>query len=64
MNLLIVVSLNPGRTPLHYAAQECHFELCRLMLTNLEDKTPTDNFGFTPKDLTREQNHVEILKLF
>ena len=62
-----VVDKNPfyrGWTPLHFAALNGHLELCRLILENVNDKNPVSNNGRTPKDLARDCNRLEIVKLF
>ena len=53
-----------GRTPLHYAAQECHLDICSLILENVNEKHPKDDLGSTPKDVAVERKNEEIVKLF
>jgi hypothetical protein len=38
-------------------------ETCGLILKHVLKKHPTDNFGFTPKDLAHGRAHEELLKL-
>ena len=67
----LLSSTDSGVTPLHYACQEGHLEICKLILDNLkddEDKNPTT------KGLLRHQNtplsratfggHSQVIKLF
>ena len=51
-------------TPLHYAAEKGFVDICKLILDNIDDKYPLNNFRKTPKDLAAERNKREILKLF
>jgi len=51
-----------GRTPLHWAAYWGRFEICRLILQNVEDKNPADNNGDTPLDLA-ERSHATVAQL-
>ena len=62
-----VADKNPlcgGWTPLHFAAVNGHLEMCRLILENVNDKNPVNKNGQTPKDLARNCNSLEVLKLF
>ena len=62
-----VTDKNPGtygRTPLHFAASMGRLEMCKLILENVNDKNPVDNNGKTPKDIAKEYNELEIVKLF
>ena len=53
-----------GFTPLQIAARSGNLEMCRLILENVNDKSPIDANGKTPKDVAEEFNHLEIVKLF
>ena len=55
---------NNGVTPLHDATLENHFEICKFITANVEDKNPIANDGRTPKDLALERGHFGLLKLF
>ena len=62
-----VADKNPatdGSIPLHFAAGMGCFEMCKLILENVNDKNPVDNNGKTPKDIANEYNELEIVKLF
>ena len=47
----IIIRDNNDQTPLHYAAKEGHGQICKLLLENVKDKNPVDNFGDTPNKL-------------
>ena len=44
-------SVNGGTTPLHEAAENGHFEICKLITANIEAKNPQNAFGQTPSCL-------------
>ena len=61
--------MNPGNingwTPLHDAASNGHFEICKLIMENIQDKNPctTNNYlimKFTPLELARAHGHHQI----
>ena len=49
---------NPGDlfnwTPLHYAALHGHLKICKLIVSNIEDKSPRNICGQTPLDFARK----------
>ena len=49
-----------GLIALHVAAQNGHLEVCQLIITNVEDKNPTNNHGLTPLHAAAEKGHLEI----
>ena len=53
-----------GMTPLHLAAHWGNLALCRLILENIQNKSPVTNCGKTPKDMAEAGNHNEVVKLF
>ena len=55
---------NYGYTPLHYAAQEGHFNVCKLITENVHVKNPSNDQGETPLSLATQSGHNEICKLF
>ena len=50
-------------TPLHYAAQNGHFEVCKLIIENTEVKNPKGYFGWTPLHNAARNGHFEVSKL-
>ena len=50
-------------TPLHWAAQYGHFEICHLILKNSQDKNPENIHGHTPLTLAAKFGHFETFKL-
>ena len=53
-----------GKTPLHYAARNGHFETCQLITKSVKDIHPRDSDGNTPLLLAVDRNHLDIVKLF
>ena len=53
-----------GWTPLHYAAESGHLDVCKLIIANVDDKNPINIFGETPKYAAKLNNHVEVVELF
>ena len=53
---------NFGSTVLHEAAIEGHLEICKLIVSEVNDKNPLDNQGRTPLHLAAMQGHFEIYK--
>ena len=59
---------NPSRgfmkkTPLHLAASTGNFEVCQLILQNIQDVNPKAYFGETPLEMARQQGHDNICRL-
>ena len=50
-------------TPLHWAAEQGHLEICRLTIDVVIDKNPADEYGDTPMHLAAENGHLEICRL-
>ena len=50
-------------TPLHTAARNGHFEVCKLILENVEDKNPPDNIGSTPINEAIKKKNFKIARL-
>ena len=44
--------INPKRSdgisPYYFAAEKGHFEICKLIIENVDDKNPANSYGFTP----------------
>ena len=49
-----------GMTPLYAAANNGHFEICKLIVENVEDKNPAYNSGYTPVDIAAKNGHFDI----
>ena len=50
-------------TPLHLAAENGHFEICRMIMDSVEDKNPADQWGTTPWHEAERNGHYDICKL-
>ena len=60
--------LNPpgdlNRTPLHLAARFGHLEICKLILEEVEERSPRENLeGLTPLHNAAWHGHLEVYKL-
>ena len=60
--------LNPpnssdDETPLHTAAGNGNFEICKLLIGNVENKSPRSSIGYTPLHESADNGNVEIFKL-
>ena len=53
--------MNDGRTPLHSAAEEGHFEIVKYMADQLKDKNPSDQNGNTSLSLAIANGHHQIV---
>ena len=51
-----------GLTVLHVAAIEGHLEICKLIVSEVDDKNPLDNQGRTPLHYASIYGHSEIYK--
>ena len=51
-----------GFTPLGFAAQEGHLEICVFLIKPLEDKNPGDKNGWTPLHRAAQNGHLEVCK--
>ena len=47
-------------TPLHFASDRGHFEVCKLILENISEKNPRNNNGDTPLHIAASNGHLEI----
>jgi len=52
-----------GKFPFHYAAENGHFHVCKLLMDVSIDKNPKDNKRFTPLHLAAKKGHLKIVKL-
>ena len=61
-----VVNINPKArilsldTPLHLAACNGHFDICKLIIDAIEDLSPKDGNNNTPYDYARKKGHSDI----
>ena len=44
-------------------AADGHLELCRLIIENLQDKNPADEYGETPLHKAAEKGYLELCRL-
>ena len=51
-----------GLTVLHVAAIEGHLEICKLIFSEVDNKSPLDDKGRTPLHYAAMQGHSEIYK--
>ena len=52
-----------GKTALHYAAEKGHFNVCKFLLDNLEEKNPKDIYGQTPDDYAFRARHLTLTNI-
>ena len=52
-----------GFTPLHYAAESGHLEVCKFILENMEGQNGKNLDGKTPLDFATEMGHEEVCNL-
>ena len=55
-------SFDGGLTPLHQAAIEGYFEICKLLVLKIEDKNPSDKHGYTPLHVAARHGYLEIYR--
>ena len=53
----------PNLTPLHLAAENGHFDVCKLILENVVSKNPVAFNGLTPLHSAAKGGHLDIIKL-
>ena len=53
-----------GETPLHLAALHNHFDICKLIISNVKNILPTTKYMKTPKDYAIVKKNWEIVRLF
>ena len=53
---------NVRNTPLHLAAKNGHYKICKLFIDNICHKNPVNNEGYTPLYMAFQNHHFEILK--
>ena len=50
-------------TPLHFAANQNHLEICQIILEKAKEKNPKDINERTPYFLAAMKGHIDIVKL-
>ena len=53
-----------GRTPLHLASQNGHFDTVKKLIDNGADVNATDKGGDSPLTLAMARNHIDIVSKF
>ena len=48
---------NDGATPLYVASQNGYFEICKVIIDNVDNKNPVRNGGFTPLYIATQKGH-------
>ena len=63
-NPTIEYPIDPENTsPLHLAASLGNFEVCKLIIGNIQDPNPTSYLGETPLGIARQKGHGKICRL-
>ena len=52
-----------GRTPLHRAAINGFYDMCKLLIEKIKDKNPRDNEGWTPLHFAAKEGYFDICQL-
>ena len=52
-----------GNTPLHRAARQGHFEICRIITQDVLEKDPMNKFGETPFQCIEEDRMEEYANM-
>ena len=50
-------------TPLHEAAEEGHYHVCKLIIKNVKDTSPKNSLGETPLDLAKYFSCSSVARL-
>ena len=50
-------------TPFHFASQEGHYDVCKYIIENTDEKSPKNEIGATPLSPAVVNGHLEICKL-
>ena len=51
-----------GWTPLHFASQQGHSEVCKVLLENQAEKNPKNNKGWTPLHCAAQKGKLNVCK--
>ena len=55
--------VNKSHFPLHIAANYGHFDICKLIVDNVDDKNPAELNGNTPLHIAAHNGYFEICQL-
>ena len=50
-------------TPLHQAAEKGHYDICKLFMEKIEEKSPQDIEGITPLLVAARNGHLKIYNM-
>ena len=56
----VVIEWPLRKTPLHWAAENGNLALCKLIVTNVEEKNPQDIYQNTPLHYAAKSGHLEV----
>ena len=56
-------SFKKNLSPLHIAFKKGQFEICRHIIEKVENKNPTDNYGWTPFHFAAQKGHLDVCQL-
>ena len=49
--------------PVHLAADNGHFKICKMFMRTLEDKNPANSYGFTVLDYAASNGHRKVCQM-
>ena len=60
---MLIAANKDGRTPLHWASENGHLEVAKLLLANNANVDAADKDGRTPLHFACQNGHLEVAKL-